>query len=290
MSSAKRSTPSSEGHLAVVATPIGNLGDITLRALEVLRGCDLILAEDTRNTRALCAAHGVDRPVQRVDDHVVRARLDELLARLLAGERLALVSDAGTPLVSDPGAPLVRAALDAGVTVEALPGPSAVLVALVVSGLGGSGFRFVGFLPREGPPRRAALAALARDPLPTVLYESPERIVDTVRDLAAVCGDDRPASVSRELTKRFEETLRGSLGELSARITTALRGEVAVVVAGCTTEEDASVDDLDAALDQAMAAGMRPSEAAREVARALGLKRAEVYARALRRAELRGGG
>lgn len=288
MSSAKRSTRSSEGELAVVATPIGNLGDITLRALETLRACDLILAEDTRNTRALCAAHEIDRPILRLDDHVVNARLDELVERLARGERFALVSDAGTPLVSDPGAPLVRAALAAGVKVEALPGASAVLAALVVSGLGGAGFRFVGFLPREGPPRRAALAAVARDPLPTVLYESPERIVETLRDLASVCGEDRAASVSRELTKRYEETFRATLGELTSQITGALRGEVAVVVAGLAAPSASTIDDLDASLDQAFAAGMRPSEAAREVARALGLKRAEVYSRALQRAASRG--
>lgn len=274
------------GRLALVATPIGNLDDITLRGLATLRACDLILAEDTRHTRALCAAHGIDRPVERLDDHVVHARLEAILGRLAAGETLALVSDAGTPLVSDPGAVLVRAAIAAGVLVEALPGASAVLPALVLSGLGGGGFRFVGFLPREGPPRRAALAAIAHDPLPTVLYESPERVPATLADLAEVCGGARAATVSRELTKRFEETLRGSLDELRATITEALRGEVAMVIAGRDPAPEASSgDEVDAALAGALAAGMKPSEAAREVANALGLKRAEVYARALARRE-----
>lgn len=267
----------------VVATPIGNLDDITLRALSTLRGCDVILAEDTRHTRALCAAHGIERPIQRLDDHVVMERAEDLLARLHGGAVMALVSDAGTPLVSDPGAALVRAALAAGIAVEALPGASAVLTALVVSGLGGGGFRFVGFLPREGPARRAAIAGIANDPLPTVLYESPERVVGTLDDLAAACGGARAASVSRELTKRFEETLRGSLDDLRATITGPLRGEVAMVVAGRDDEAPAGVDDVDAALDRALAAGMKPSEAAREVAKALGLKRADVYARALAR-------
>jgi 16S rRNA (cytidine1402-2'-O)-methyltransferase len=289
MSSAKPSSPSPEAALSVVATPIGNLGDITLRALETLRGCDLILAEDTRTTRALCAAHHIDRPLARLDDHASPARVEELVSRLAAGERMALVSDAGTPLVSDPGAMLVRAALDAGVAVQCLPGASAALAALVLSGLGGGGFRFVAFLPREGVARKHALAAIARDPLPTVLYESPERAPETLRDLAAVCGDDRRASVSREITKRFEETLRGTLGELCAKVTEALRGEVAMVIDGQHQDEAATVSDLDAALDHCLAAGMRPSEAAREVARALGMKRADVYARALARAGEREG-
>lgn len=284
MSSAKRSTTTSEGRLAVVATPIGNLDDITLRALRALRECDVILAEDTRHTRALCAAHAIERPIERLDDHVVMARLDDLVGRMLSGASLALVSDAGTPLVSDPGAALVRAAIAAGVRVEALPGASAVLAALVVSGLGGAGFRFVGFLPRDGVARRAAVAAIANDPLPTVIYESPERVADTLADLAAACGGARQATVSRELTKRFEETLRGTLDTLRAQVTGPLRGEVAMVIDGRDAEAPAGVDELDAALDRALAAGMKPSEAAREVAKALGLKRAEVYARALARA------
>lgn len=277
----------SSGHLAVVATPIGNLGDITLRALEALRSCDIILAEDTRNSRSLCAAHGIERRLERLDDHASRERVQALVARLVAGERMALVSDAGTPLVSDPGGALVRAAIEAGVTVSCLPGANAALAALVLSGLGGGGFRFVGFLPREGAARRSALAALARDPLPTVLYESPERVPQTLQDLAEVCGEPRRASVSREITKRFEETLRGTLGELCAAVRAPLRGEVAMVVEGLVGEASATDLDVDGALDQALAAGMRPSEAAREVARATGMKRAEVYARALARASER---
>ncbi len=273
------------GRLSVVATPIGNLEDITLRALRVLRGCDGVLAEDTRRTRALLRAHAIDRPVERLDDHVIRVRADGVVDRLRAGQWLVLVSDAGTPMVSDPGSVLVQAAVAGGIPVEAIPGPSAALVALVLSGVDSGGFRFVGFLPRVGIARREALAGIARDVLPTVFFESPERVGATLRDLATVCAHDRRASVSRELTKRYEETLRGTLAELAERTAEGLRGEVTVVVEGATdpVHTDAA-STLDAALDAAMAAGMKPSDAAKDVARALGLTRSEVYARALARA------
>ena len=272
------------GRLSVVATPIGNLEDITLRALRVLRGCDGVLAEDTRRTRALLRAHSIERPVERLDDHVMRARAGAVVERLRAGQWLALVSDAGTPMVSDPGSVLVQAAVAGGVLVEAIPGPSAVLVALVLAGVDPGGFRFVGFLPRGGISRREALAGIARDVLPTVLYESPERVGATLSELATVCAHDRRASVSRELTKRHEETLRGTLTELAERTVAGLRGEVTVVVEGATVSvQTDATSALDAALDAAMAAGMKPSDAARDVARALGLTRSEVYARALAR-------
>lgn len=274
------------GTLYVVATPIGNLEDITLRALRVLREADAVLAEDTRRTRALLRAHGLENAVERLDDHVVRHKLDALLERLGGGARLALVSDAGTPLVSDPGALLVRAAAAAGVRVEAVPGPSAALAALLVSGVAAEGFRFVGFLPREGPPRSRAIAAIARDPLPTVLFEAPTRTSETLRDLATACGGARQAAVARELTKLHEQVLRGTLDELAARTAAGLLGEVSLVVAGAqAAAEDTSVDAIDQALDAAIGAGMKPSDAAREVARALGLKRADVYQRALERAK-----
>ncbi len=279
-----------EGRLVVVATPIGNLEDITLRALRSLKECDVVLAEDTRRTRALLTAHGVERPVERLDDHVVRERLAGVLERIAHGSVMTLVSDAGTPLVSDPGGVLVRAAIDAGLTVEAAPGASAALCALVVSGLAAHGFRFVGFLPREGIERRPALTAIARDPLPTVLYESPERAARTLEELAAQCEPARRGALSRELTKRFEETWRGTLTELSARASEGVRGEVTIVVEGAPPPAvDDAVDVVDDALDRALAAGMKPSEAAREVARALGLKRADVYARAMERSAAKRG-
>lgn len=280
------SAPSSRegGLLSVVATPIGNLEDITLRALKVLAACDLVLAEDTRHTRALLTAHGIERPIERLDDHVVEARAERILDRLRAGEHIALVSDAGTPIVSDPGAPLVKLALEQHLAVEALPGASAVHVALVLSGLSSGGYRFVGFLPRDGMDRRRALLALSTDPLATVLFESPERAHGTLVDLAEVCGPARRVSVHRELTKRYEESLRGSVAELITRTAEGLRGEVTMVVEGLRAPvADEGVDAVDQALDAAIGAGMKPSDAAREVARALGLKRADVYARALAR-------
>lgn len=271
--------------LTVVATPIGNLDDITLRALAALRSVDEVLAEDTRRALALLRAHGIERPISRLDDHVSHAREAALLDAMRDGRRYALVSDAGTPLVSDPGASLVAAALDAGLAVDALPGPSAVLVALVLSGYGGGGFRFVGFLPREGHARKATLATMARDPLPTVFFESPERVADTLDALAVLCAPTRRAAIARELTKLHEERIHDTLAALAARAREGVRGEVTVVLEGAPPEgvEDA-VDEVDRALDASLAAGMKPSDAAREVARALGLKRADVYARALARA------
>ncbi|MBI5513902.1 MAG: 16S rRNA (cytidine(1402)-2'-O)-methyltransferase [Deltaproteobacteria bacterium] len=272
------------GRLVLVSTPIGNLEDLTVRALKTLAGCDAVLAEDTRRTRALLASQGIERPVERLDDHVVGARLGGVLRRISEGARLALVSDAGTPLVSDPGAALVRAVLDAGLALEVVPGASAVLAALALSGLGGGGFRFVGFLPRGGPARRVALLALARDPLPTVLFEAPDRVHGTLGELLAVCGPGRRAAVNRELTKVHEECLRDSLEKLLERTESGVRGEVTVVVDGRPElAEESPEEALDAALDAALASGMGPSDAAREVARALGLKRAEVYRRCLAR-------
>lgn len=274
------------GLLSLVATPIGNLEDITLRGLRVLREADLVLAEDTRRTRQLLRAHGIENKVERLDDHVVHARLGETLERLRSDAHLALVSDAGTPLVSDPGALLVREAIAKGVRIEAVPGASAALAALLVSGVAAEGFRFVGFLPREGPSRQRALAAIARDPLPTVLFESPARTHETLRDLATACGGTRRAAMARELTKVHEEVARGTLDELAERSAKGVLGEVTLVVEGAEAPaEEVSQASVDQALDAAMAAGMRPSDAAREVARALGLKRAEVYQRALERSK-----
>jgi len=270
--------------LAVVATPIGNLGDVTPRAVEALRACDEVLAEDTRTTLSLLRALGVERPVSRLDDHVSRDRADALVSRMRAGERFALVSDAGTPLVSDPGALLVARCVEAGLSVEARPGPSAVLAALVVSGFGAGGFRFVGFVPREGTARRSCLTAAARDPLATVFFEGPERAATTLGELAPLCAPGRRAVVARELTKLHEEHLRGTLTSLAEALAGAPpRGEVTVVLEGAPAADEASGGELDAALDAALAAGMRPADASREVARALGLKRAEVYARLLER-------
>jgi 16S rRNA (cytidine1402-2'-O)-methyltransferase len=275
------------GVLWLVATPIGNLEDITKRAERVLREADIVLAEDTRRTRSLLRALDIDKDhVERLDDHVVRHKLESLIERLRGGARIALATDAGTPVVSDPGAVLARAAIDAGVRVEAIPGASAVLTALVASGVTGHGFRFVGFIAREGPERQRAIAAIARDELPTVLFESPGRTHDTLAELGAACGADREAAVARELTKLHEEFMRGSLASLAERTAVRVLGEVTIVVAGASAAgaaEESTEDAIDRALDASIAAGMKPSDAAREVAKALGMKRADVYARALQR-------
>ncbi|MDP3275531.1 MAG: 16S rRNA (cytidine(1402)-2'-O)-methyltransferase [Deltaproteobacteria bacterium] len=280
-----------DGTLSLVATPIGNLDDITLRALKVLAACDVVLAEDTRRTLQLLRAHKIEaHAIERLDDHVARHKCESLIRRMRDDNAwMAMVTDAGTPLVSDPGAFLVRAAIDAGVRVESVPGPSAAVSALLVSGLAGEGYRFVGFLPREGPDRQRAIAAIARDPLPSVLYESPHRTSQTLRDLAGACGPARQACVARELTKLHEEAMRDTLSQLAERTEPGVLGEVSIVVAGFLQVDSAGDSDdtpaLDRALDAALGAGMKPSVAAREVAKALGLDRASVYAHALARSQ-----
>jgi 16S rRNA (cytidine1402-2'-O)-methyltransferase len=217
------------GVLYVVATPIGNLGDITVRALETLRLVSRVAAEDTRRTRALLSHHGISgKPVDSLHEHssdASVARLTELIAR---GETVALVTDAGTPVVSDPGEALLRACIDAGIQVVPIPGPSAVLTALVGSGLGtGHGFRFVGFLPREGPERFAALRMCAETAEPVVFFEAPGRVRGTLMDFARI-DPERPACVARELTKLHEEFARGTVQSLSER--DDWMGEVCVVL------------------------------------------------------------
>lgn len=215
-------------HLTLVPTPIGNLEDITLRALRVLREAEVIAAEDTRHTRKLLAHFGIATPLVRLDSHTIAARAPALLA---AYDRIAFVSDAGTPGISDPGAELVQLALARGDTVEVLPGPTAVIPALVLSGLPIGRFAFEGFLPRRGKARRERLAAIAASDRTVALFEAPQRLLATLRELAAWCGPERRASVSRELSKRFEETVRGSLAELIAFVeATEVKGEVVIVL------------------------------------------------------------
>jgi len=216
-------------HLTLVPTPIGNLEDITLRALRVLRETDIVAAEDTRHSGKLLFHFNIDKPLVRLDSHSVLARAPALLA---AHARVAFVSDAGTPGLSDPGAELVRLALARGDTVEVLPGPTALIPALVLSGLPLGRFAFEGFLPRGGRARRERLAAIAASDRTVALYESPQRLVATLRELLALCGTERRASVSRELSKRFEETIRGSLAELVIHFAAGdVKGEVVVVLA-----------------------------------------------------------
>ncbi len=278
------SGPAPAGLLYVVATPIGNLEDITLRALRVLREVDAILAEDTRHTRRLCERHGVGTPLRAFHAHSSPQVLARVVAELVAGARLALVSDAGTPLVSDPGAALVAEAAAQGVRIEALPGASAPLTALAVAGLRADGFRFVGFLPRGGGRRTRALERLARDPLTTVLFEAPGRVGDTLHDLARVAGETRRAAVCRELTKAFEEIARGPLDALAARFAAGARGEVTIVVEGLGADApdgDDVVVDPDALVRDALAAGASVRDAARRLAEATRIGKREAYQRVL---------
>lgn len=220
------------GKLVVVATPIGNLKDVTLRALEELKAADAIACEDTRETRKLTAHYDIRVPLWSFHDHSGRGRADQIAAELKNGKRIAYVTDSGTPLVSDPGFTLVRAAIGAGIPVEVVPGPSALLAALAGSGLPCEKFVFEGFLPPKEGSRRNALSALAAEPRTMVFYESPHRIEKTLADMQDVLGD-RPACVARELTKKFEEFLRGPLSEVRAAVAARSKlGEIVVVVEG----------------------------------------------------------
>lgn len=274
----------SAGRLSIVATPIGNLEDITLRALRTLREADLVLAEDTRRTRVLLQQHGMSKKLWSYHAHSGPRETEKVLEQLEAGLQVALVTDAGTPLVSDPGAELVREARDRGYTVEALPGPSAVLSALTVAGLAFDSFRFVGFLPRSGKRRREALAELAKDRAATVFFESPQRLAATLTDLTALLAADRQLAVCRELTKLHEEVVRGTASELARRFAEGARGEVTLVVSGApkTLEVDPEAEaGLDARITELLAAG----ESARDVVRALAsetsLSKHDLYARVL---------
>lgn len=275
------------GVLYVVATPIGNLGDITLRAIDVLRSVPLVAAEDTRMTRRLWARHGIDTRLISYHARSDPRRRHQLLDHLAAGNDLALVTDAGTPLVSDPGGELVGDWAARGGRVVAIPGASAVLAALVASGVAGARWSFEGFLPRRGRERREALAALAGDQRTSVLFEAPGRTAATLCDLAVACGDNRTAAVCRELTKLHEEVWRGTLPELAQRAeATPPRGEVTIVVAGATpgATDPESGDAASLAAGRAqvaalVASGWSRSSAARQVAQRTGLPRRELFDR-----------
>jgi 16S rRNA (cytidine1402-2'-O)-methyltransferase len=231
------------GRLYVVSTPIGNLGDITLRAIETLRGVSAILAEDTRHSRRLLARHEIITPLEAYHEHNEARATPRIVARLLGGESFALITDAGTPLLSDPGSRLVRAAIEAGVPVSPVPGPSAMLAALVASGIEAERFTFFGFLPRKGAERAEAIDAIVTLPHAAVIYEAPNRVGDTLRDLAARGGGPREAVVAREMTKQFEEYRRGTVDALAEYYgETTPKGEVVIVVAGAALpvlDEDA---------------------------------------------------
>jgi 16S rRNA (cytidine1402-2'-O)-methyltransferase len=274
------------GTLYVVATPIGNLGDVTLRALEVLRAVPLIAAEDTRISRRLLARYEI--PTRTTSFHAQSGpgRLAELLAHLRSGADLAVVTDAGTPGVSDPGEDLVAAWADAGGTVVPIPGASAVLAAVVAAGIAGPRWGFEGFLPRSGRERKERLARVAADDRSTLLFEAPTRLAATLRDLAAACGPDRAAAVCRELTKMHEQIVRGSLADLVTAVaagTIPARGEAVIVVSSAPPASDRSVEtgpDLTVAhamVEALIRGGTSRTEAAKSVAAATGIPRRRLY-------------
>jgi 16S rRNA (cytidine1402-2'-O)-methyltransferase len=256
--------------LAVCATPIGNLDDVTLRVLAELRAAAVVLCEDTRHTRGLLERHGIDARLLSYHEHNEAQRTAELLPRLEAGERVALVSDAGLPGISDPGARLVRAALDAGVVVTVLPGASAVETALVASGLVGERYQFLGFLPRGGKAWRELIDV----PWPSVAFESPQRLPATLRSLAAV-DPEREVAVCRELTKRFEEVVRGSATELAERFASPPKGEITLVLAPASRKRDEGPPL--AAVAELVEAGLPRRQAADLVARLTGVARNRLY-------------
>jgi len=267
------------GGLYVVSTPIGNLGDISARALDTLRTVDLICAEDTRHTRQLLAHFGIERPLQALHEHNEAAQADALVARMQAGERMALVSDAGTPLLSDPGFRLVRAARAAAVAVSPVPGASALLAALAVSGLPCDRFCFEGFLPAKGAARRERLGALASETRTLVFYESSHRIAETLTDCVAIFGGARPAALARELTKLFETVLGGGLDEIQARVAADAdqrRGEFVLMIAG--VEDDSAARTIEGQrLYARLAEHLPPAKAARLAAELSGAPRKALY-------------
>ena len=268
-----------EPGLYLVATPIGNLRDMTLRALDVLAAADLVLAEDTRVTAKLLTAYGLKAKLERCDDHASTRAAELAIERLRNGEVVALVSDAGTPLVSDPGFVVARAVIAAGLPVHPIPGPSSLLAALCIAGLPADRVLFAGFLPPKTAGRKSMLEDLKSQRQTLVFFESGPRLRDSLTDMAAVLGP-RPAAVARELTKLFEECVRGPLDELAVHPKLdGPKGEIVVVV-GPGEAEVASAADADAALADALTR-LAPGEAASEVSRALDLPRKPLYRRAL---------
>lgn len=278
------------GTLFIVATPIGNLADLTERARATLREVELIAAEDTRHSGALLAHFGISTPLVALHEHNEAARVDELVARMAAGAQIALISDAGTPLISDPGYRLVAAAGAAGIAVRPIPGACAAIAALSVAGLATDRFAFEGFLPQRRAARRARLKALAAESRTLVFYEAPHRVVETLEDLAGELGGGRPAVLARELTKLHETVYRGTLAGLLVRAATdasMARGEGVLVVAGAPAVDDAAA--ADAAQQDKLLRALLPalplSAAVDLVVELTGLRRNRVYERAL---QLRG--
>jgi 16S rRNA (cytidine1402-2'-O)-methyltransferase len=276
-------TAGTGGTLYVVATPIGNLSDVTFRALEVLGAVPLIAAEDTRLTKRLLSRHGVTTRLTSFHARSDPSRLAALVEHLRGGDDLALTTDAGTPAVSDPGAELVAAWAAEGGRVVPIPGASAVLAAVSASGVVGPRWAFEGFLPRSGRERRERVATIAADPRGTVLFEAPARVATTLRDLAAACGPERPGALCRELTKLHEQIVRGSLGELVRAVADGSipsRGEFVLVVGAGSAAVQDDADATDAALaavERLVGEGVARGQAARLVAAATGIPRRRLY-------------
>jgi 16S rRNA (cytidine1402-2'-O)-methyltransferase len=273
-------TDPTSGVLVLVATPIGNLGDLSPRAVEVLRDADVIAAEDTRRTRGLLTHAGVPAAgrLRAIHAHNERAGAQTIVDDVRSGKRVAYVTDAGMPGVSDPGEQLVRACLDAGLAVEVVPGPSAVLTALVLSGLPTDRFVFEGFLPRRGTARRERIATMAGERRTTVLFEAPSRVLATLSDLLAACGPLREVAVARELTKLYEEVWRGELSDAVGNVgAKEPRGEYVIVLGPASEPPAASDEEIDAHVHAALTEGLSTRDASARVARDLRVPRRRVY-------------
>ena len=273
-----------EGVLYVVAMPIGNPGDITIRALEVLREVDLIACEDTRRTGAMLAAHQIRKPLISHFEHNEERRVPELIERMAAGESIALVTDAGTPAISDPGYRLVRAAHEAGIRVRAVPGASAAIAALSISGIATNRFTFEGFLPSRDSARRKALDALRTESRTMIFYEAARRLGETLAEMAEVFGSARDATVVREITKTYEETIRGSLAQLAERFQREQAlGEIVIIVEGGAEKTDSASSSMVAlTVDDLIEVGLSLKQASALIAKLTGASRRDVYQEALK--------
>jgi 16S rRNA (cytidine1402-2'-O)-methyltransferase len=280
----EKNSRTSNGVLYVVATPIGNPGDITLRALEVLRDADVIACEDTRRTGAMLAVHQIKKPLLSHFEHNEERRVPELIERLKNGTNVALVTDAGTPAISDPGYRLVRAAREAGIRVIAIPGASALIAALSISGIASNRFTFEGFLPARDAARRKALEELRRESRTMIFYEAARRLGDTLLQMAEAFGTDRGAAVVREITKTYEETIRGTLGDLAERFAREQAlGEIVIVVEGAPEKEGvANGAQSTLTVDELIEAGLSMKQASAVVAKLTGARKRDVYQEALR--------
>lgn len=284
MSASIKSPPS--GILYLVGTPIGNLKDITLRALEVLKEVDLVAAEDTRVAKKLLFHFQIDKPVISYHEYSLAIREDEILQQVLSGRKVALITDAGMPGVSDPGEKILRSALQKNIEVQVIPGPSALLTALVLSGISTERFSFEGFLPREGKQRRRLLDRLKEEHRTLIFYEAPHRILETLEDIKAILGNRRVA-VCRELTKRFEEVIRGRVDEVRETLSAKkeIKGEITLVVEASLDpeqpRESIDAESMEKELHQLILSGMPPSAASRLMAEKYNVSKKEIYSRAI---------